>query len=92
MLPRSSGSIGATMGPIFGIMMVDYYLIARGRVNVPALYQEDGEYRYQNGWNVSALIAAAVGALFSSICRASPDPADYGLWLFCGVEDTRAVY
>ena len=25
------GAIGATMGPIFGIMMVDYYLIAKGR-------------------------------------------------------------
>src|SRR6516225_4384402 len=61
------GLIGATMGPVFGIMMVDYYLIAKGRVNVPALYQEHGEYRYQNGWNVSALVAAAVGALFSSI-------------------------
>lgn len=61
------GLIGATMGPIFGIMMVDYYLIAKGRVNVPALYQEDGAYRFQNGWNVSALVAAAVGALFSSI-------------------------
>ncbi len=59
--------IGATMGPIFGIMMVDYYLIAKGEVNVPALYQEDGEYRYQGGWNINALIAAAVGALFSSI-------------------------
>ncbi|HEV3044978.1 MAG TPA: NCS1 family nucleobase:cation symporter-1, partial [Roseiarcus sp.] len=61
------GLIGATMGPIFGVMMVDYYLIAKGRVNVPALYQENGEYRFQSGWNVSALIAAGVGALFSSI-------------------------
>ncbi len=61
------GLIGATMGPIFGVMLVDYYLIAKGRVNVPALYQEDGEYRYQGGWNARALIAAAVGALFSSI-------------------------
>lgn len=59
--------IGATMGPIFGIMMVDYYLIAKGEVNVPALYQENGEYRYQGGWNINALIAAAIGALFSSI-------------------------
>jgi nucleobase:cation symporter-1, NCS1 family len=59
--------IGATMGPIFGIMMVDYYLIAKGAVNVPALYQEDGEYRYQSGWNIKALVAAAIGALFSTI-------------------------
>jgi len=65
------GLIGATMGPIFGIMMVDYYLIAKGKVNVPALYQEDGEYRYQNGWNASALVAAGIGALFSSILPTS---------------------
>jgi nucleobase:cation symporter-1, NCS1 family len=61
------GAIGATMGPIFGVMMVDYYLIAKGSINVPALYQENGEYRYQEGWNVSAFIAAGIGAIFSSI-------------------------
>ena len=55
------------MGPLLGIILVDYYLIARGEVNVAALYQEDGEYRYQGGWNVNALIATAVGAIFSSI-------------------------
>ena len=59
--------IGATMGPIFGVMMVDYYLISKGVVNVGALYQEDGQYRYQNGWHVSAFVAAGIGAVFSSI-------------------------
>lgn len=61
------GVIGATMGPIFGVMMVDYYLIAKGDLNVPALYQENGEYRYSGGWNWNAIIAAAIGAVFSSI-------------------------
>jgi NCS1 family nucleobase:cation symporter-1 len=31
------GVIGATMGPIFGVMMVDYYLIRKGEVDVAAL-------------------------------------------------------
>ena len=53
------GMIGATMGPIFGVMMVDYYLIRKGEVNVPALYQENGEFRFQGGWHVNAFIAAA---------------------------------
>jgi nucleobase:cation symporter-1, NCS1 family len=87
--------IGATMGPIFGIMMVDYYLIAKGAVNVPALYQEDGEYRYQGGWNVSALIAAAIGALFSSILpnftQLLPDWWGVYGWFF-GVAIAGAVY
>src|SRR5512132_1733553 len=47
--------IGATMGPIFGVMLVDYYLIARQRVNVPQLYDEHGAYRFTGGWNINAL-------------------------------------
>ena len=44
-------AIGATMGPLLGIILVDYYLVAKGRINVAALYDEHGEYRYQGGWN-----------------------------------------
>jgi NCS1 family nucleobase:cation symporter-1 len=61
------GIIGSTMGPVFGIIMVDYYLIRNGEIEVPELYRERGVYRYTNGWNVNAVIAAAVGAVFSSI-------------------------
>jgi NCS1 family nucleobase:cation symporter-1 len=61
------GAIGSTMGPLFGIIMVDYYLIARGAINVDDLYKEDGQYRYQGGWHVNALIAAAIGILFSTL-------------------------
>jgi len=61
------GAIGATMGPLFGVIMVDYYLVAKSEVNVGALYVEDGEYRYQGGFHVTAFVAAAIGALFSSI-------------------------
>jgi NCS1 family nucleobase:cation symporter-1 len=61
------GAIGATMGPLLGIILADYYLLAKGEIDVEALYREDGRYRYQGGWNVNALVATAVGALFSSI-------------------------
>ena len=61
------GAIGATMGPLLGIILVDYYLIAKGEVDVEALYKEHGAYRYQGGWNRNALIATALGALFSSV-------------------------
>jgi len=55
------------MGPIFGIMMVDYYLIRKGELDVAALYQENGEFRFQNGWHTNAFIAFIVGMVFSSI-------------------------
>jgi NCS1 family nucleobase:cation symporter-1 len=80
------GAIGSTMGPLFGIIMVDYYLVARGVVSVDDLYRENGPYRYQGGWHVKALVAAGVGILFSTIL---PDfthvlPAWWGLygWFF----------
>ena len=89
------GAIGATMGPIFGVMMVDYYLIAKGVVNVDALYQENGEYRYSGGWNPNALIAAGIGALFSSILPnfTSLLPSWWGVygWFF-GVAIGGGVY
>ena len=61
------GAIGSTMGPLFGIIMVDYYLIAKGVVNVDDLYKEDGQYRYQGGWHINALVAAGIGIVFSTI-------------------------
>jgi nucleobase:cation symporter-1, NCS1 family len=89
------GGIGATMGPLFGVIMVDYYLVAKGEVNVGALYVENGEYRYQGGFHVAAFIAAGIGALFSSILPnfTSLLPAWWGVygWFF-GVAIAGAAY
>ena len=59
--------IGATMGPLLGIILVDYYLVARGEVDVAALYDEHGRYRYEGGWNLNAVAATAIGAMFSTV-------------------------
>ncbi len=87
--------LGSTMGPIFGILMVDYYLIRRGKLNVADLYRENGEFRFQNGWHVKAFIALAIGALFSSILPTFTSilPAWWGTygWFF-GVLIGGAVY
>ena len=34
---------------------------------IAALYQEDGRYRYSGGWNINALLATAIGAVFSTL-------------------------
>ena len=43
------GGLGALLGPLFGVVMADYWLIRRGKVNVPELYtaSPDGAYFYQ---------------------------------------------
>ena len=48
-------------------MMVDYYMIRQGKLDVNALYQENGEFKASNGWNWNAFIALIVGGLFSTI-------------------------
>ena len=89
------GIIGATMGPILGVMLVDYYLIRKGEIDVEALYREDGEFRFQGGWHVNALIAAGIGALFSSILPNLTNwlPAWWGIygWFF-GVAIAGVIY
>ena len=51
------GGLGAFLGPLFGIMAADYFLIRRGVVNINDLYRSDerGEYFYRNGLNMRAL-------------------------------------
>lgn len=51
---------GALLGPIAGIMIADYWIVRRSHLNLDALYQAEGEYRYLNGWNPVALVAFAV--------------------------------
>ena len=51
------------LGPIGGIMIVDYYLIRRQQLDVPDLYQYHGRYAYRGGFNLAAIIALIVGIL-----------------------------
>ena len=53
----------ALLGPIGGILIADYFVYRKRRLNLPALYQEQGEYRFTNGFSVVALLALVVGIL-----------------------------
>ena len=89
------GAIGATMGPLLGVILADYYLIRKGAIDVEGLYREDGPYRYQGGWNVAAFISAGIGALFSSILPNFTTllPSWWGVWgWFFGVAIGGGVY
>lgn len=90
-------AVGATMGPLLGIILVDYYLVAKnsGDINVAALYDEHGEYRYRSGWNMNAVIATVIGCLFSTILPNFTHlmPAWWGTYgWFLGVAIGSTVY
>jgi NCS1 family nucleobase:cation symporter-1 len=54
---------GALLGPIAGIMLVDYFLIRKTELNRDALFTQDGAYGYSGGWNGRAVIALVLGVL-----------------------------
>ena len=62
---------GAALGPMFGIMVADYYLVKRQQVVLEDLYtmSPNGSLYFEGGWNRMALIALAVAASFRSGCR-----------------------
>src|SRR5205085_10218802 len=39
------------LGPVGGIMIVDYFFIRKQKLNVAGLYQYESEYKYSNGFN-----------------------------------------
>lgn len=55
------GYYGAILSAVAGIIICDYYVIRRRRLNVHDLYKEDGQFRYDGGWNLAGLLAWAIG-------------------------------
>jgi len=53
----------ALLGPVAGILIVDYYLLRRTELQVDELYREQGAYSYRGGWNVVAVVAFVLGVL-----------------------------
>ncbi|MEX0739324.1 MAG: NCS1 family nucleobase:cation symporter-1 [Pseudohongiella sp.] len=53
----------ALLGPLAGIMLIDYFVIRKTNLDTKALFRNDGEYSYGNGWNAAAFIAFFVAVL-----------------------------
>lgn len=67
--------ISQMLGPIIGIMLIDYFIIRKTKVNVHDLFVNDGQYKYGNGYNMSAIVSLfasfGIGLLFG----------DYGFYV-----------
>jgi len=60
-------TLGAILAPVYGIMIVDYYVIKKGRIDVNQLFssKKSGKYYYNDGWNQKAFVAWAIAGVFS---------------------------
>ncbi len=80
------GGLGALLGPLYGIIMVDYHLVRKGRVNLPELYTESraGAYHYAGGVNPRAIAAFVPAAIISTLLALLPAFAELSpfSWFF----------
>ncbi|WP_322051328.1 NCS1 family nucleobase:cation symporter-1 [Paraburkholderia bannensis] len=66
--------LGAFIGPLYGVLIVDFYLVKRGRLAVDDLYtvSPKGAYWYSNGVNWRAVMALLPAAVIAIVCVMVP--------------------
>jgi hypothetical protein len=59
------------MGPIAGILISDFYLVRKMKLDVRAMYNPYGRYRYIGGWNWRAwlVFSIAVGPILPGFAQ-----------------------
>ncbi|WP_223261413.1 NCS1 family nucleobase:cation symporter-1 [Glutamicibacter arilaitensis] len=68
------GGLGALLGPLFGIIMADYWIIRKARINVMDLYRADarGTYYFTRGVNYRAVGALAISSVIALVLAFVP--------------------
>jgi NCS1 family nucleobase:cation symporter-1 len=89
------GGVGALMGPLFGVMAVDYFVLRRGNVRVSDLFTPDSRsiYYFRRGVNplaVAAFIPAAILSLIVAFVPVFSSAAPFS-W-FVGVGASALLY
>ncbi|OBJ35363.1 nitrate reductase [Mycolicibacterium mucogenicum] len=86
--------LGAFIGPLFGVLLADYYLVRKQKVVVDDLFtmSESGKYWYTKGYNKVAVIATAAGAVLAALpvllggtVYGMHTAAQYSWFIGCGV-------
>ncbi|WP_193175272.1 NCS1 family transporter [Oricola nitratireducens] len=79
------GYYGAFLSAIGGIMVADYYVLRRRRLNVPELYSLSGQFRYAGGFNIAGLgawvIAGGIAAFYSQYAFLIGFPLGFVIYL-----------
>lgn len=78
---------GTFLGPATGILVADFFVIRRGRLDVPQLYRVDGRYGFQRGFNLVSLAVLAVVTALVLITKFYPPikgAYSYSWFIGCG--------
>ena len=61
-------TFGAFFGPLFGIMISDFYFIQKGNLNNKDIYslEKNGSYYYTGGYHLKGIYSLILGFIFSA--------------------------
>ena len=61
-------TVGAFFGPMFGLMIADYYAIKKKNIINKDIFSSkpDSAYIYSNGWHYKAIYSIIIGFIFSA--------------------------
>tara|TARA_B100000683_G_C12157214_1_gene418536 strand:- start:109 stop:426 length:318 start_codon:yes stop_codon:yes gene_type:complete len=61
-------TIAAFFGPLFGVMIADYHLIKKGKLNNKDIYslEANGSYYFSGGWHIKGVYSLILGFIFSA--------------------------
>jgi len=61
-------TIGAFFGPLFGVMVIDYYLVKKTNLDNKSIFslESNSAYFYSNGWHIKAIYAVTLGFVFAA--------------------------
>ncbi len=61
-------TLGAFFGPIFGIMIIDFYFIKKGSLINKDIhsFEQNSAYFYSGGWHIKGIYSLIIGFIFSA--------------------------
>ena len=61
-------TFGSFFGPLFGLMISDFYFIQNGKLNNKDIYslEKDGDYYYSAGWHLKGIYSLILGFIFAA--------------------------
>jgi NCS1 nucleoside transporter family len=71
--------LGNVAAPLTGVILADYLIVQRRRLDVPALFAPGGRYRYLSGVNPATLGAVAIAVTVYYVLPASSVKAVWGI-------------
>jgi NCS1 family nucleobase:cation symporter-1 len=66
------GTYSGFLGPIAGVLICDYWITKKTKLNLRDLYMVEGEYNYSKGFNIKAIVALVLGVFVAIIGKIVP--------------------